>query len=77
MRPWFETLPRKDQRRITAAPLVGYLGLFVLRTLLLAPDDRTMSAMLLFLVWTYYSFYGSGLEPAAATTWSRTCSSRA
>ncbi|MEU7181007.1 MULTISPECIES: hypothetical protein [Streptomyces] len=69
MRPWFEALPRKNHRRITAAPLVGYLALlalFVLCTVLLAPGNRTTAAMLLFLVWTYHSLYGSGLEPASS-----------
>lgn len=69
MRPWFETLPRKDQRRITAVPLYGYLvlvALFVACSLVLAPGDRALASLLLFLMWMYHSLYGSGLEPESS-----------
>ncbi|MCD9879699.1 hypothetical protein [Streptomyces guryensis] len=67
MRPWFEGLPRKEQRRITTVPLFGYLGmvtLFVFCCLWLAPQERGVASMLLFLVWTYHSLYGSAFEPS-------------
>jgi hypothetical protein len=67
MRPWFEGLPRKEQRRITIMPLVAYLALaalFAVCSVLLAPQDRALASMLLFLVWTYHSLYGSGFEPS-------------
>ncbi|MGW0422777.1 hypothetical protein [Streptomyces sp. NPDC003015] len=67
MRPWFEALPRKEQRRITTVPLIGYLilvALFVLCCLLLGPQDRGRASMLLLLVWTCHSLYGSAFEPS-------------
>ncbi|MFH8411071.1 hypothetical protein ACH4FX_40830 [Streptomyces sp. NPDC018019] len=69
LRPMIEELPRKAQQRITAAPLVAYVALtavFVLSVaLLLAPSDRVMATVLLFLVWAYHSLYGSGVEPSS------------
>ncbi|MFF9346652.1 hypothetical protein [Streptomyces sp. NPDC014734] len=69
LRPMIEELPRKSQRRLTAAPLVAYISLTALFVvcvaLLLAPADRAMATMLLFLVWAYHSLYGSGVEPSS------------
>ncbi|MER6604167.1 hypothetical protein ACFWRZ_32060 [Streptomyces rubiginosohelvolus] len=66
--PLVEELPRKSQRRLTAIPLVAYVGItavFVLSvTLLLAPTDRVPATVLLFLVWAHHSLYGSGVEPS-------------
>ncbi|MYU02156.1 MULTISPECIES: hypothetical protein [unclassified Streptomyces] len=66
--PLIEELPRKSQRRLTAIPLVAYVGItavFVLSvTLLLAPTDRVTATVLLFLVWVHHSLYGSGAEPS-------------
>lgn len=69
MRPWFEGLPRKERRRITAVPLIAYIGLgalWVACTLLLAPESRAQAALLLFIVWAYHSLYGSGVEPSSS-----------
>ncbi|MGA4842114.1 hypothetical protein [Streptomyces sp. G45] len=67
-RPWIEGFPRKQQRRITAAPLAWYLGLvslFALCSMSLAPQDRGVAAMFLILVWISHSLYGSGFEPSS------------
>ncbi len=69
MRPWFEQLSRKEQRRITALPLIGYIGLgvlWVVCSLLLAPENRAQAALLLLMVWAYHSLYGSGVEPSSS-----------
>ncbi|MFJ8953495.1 hypothetical protein ACIRO1_25610 [Streptomyces sp. NPDC102381] len=69
MRPWFERLSRKERRRITALPLIGYIGvvaLWVVCCLLLAPEDRASAALLLFAVWAFHSLYGSGAEPSTS-----------
>ncbi|KDR62721.1 hypothetical protein ACH4MU_15570 [Streptomyces albidoflavus] len=66
--PLIEELPRKSQRRLTAIPLVAYIGItavFVLSVaLLLAPTDRVTATALLFLVWAHHSLYDSGVEPS-------------
>ncbi|MCI3929208.1 hypothetical protein [Streptomyces sp. AN091965] len=67
-RPWFEGLARKEQRRITAAPLAWYLALALLFTLCsvsLAPQERGVASMFLILVWISHSLCGSGFEPSS------------
>ncbi|MYX77627.1 hypothetical protein [Streptomyces sp. SID3915] len=69
LRPWFEGLSRKERRRITAVPLIAYIGLgalWVACTLLVAPENRAQAALLLFIVWAYHSLYGSGVEPSSS-----------
>ena len=69
MTPWFETLSRTEQRRITALPMTGYIGLgilFIVCTLLLATSGRGASAALLIAVWIYHSLYGAEMEPSSS-----------
>ncbi|MEU9123527.1 hypothetical protein AB0C96_27265 [Streptomyces sp. NPDC048506] len=67
LRPWFEELPRKKQRRIVAAPIVGYIGmvvLFAVCVMLISPQSRALAAMLLFSAWIFHSLTGTQLEPS-------------
>ncbi|MEV3853042.1 hypothetical protein AB0J38_01805 [Streptomyces sp. NPDC050095] len=69
MRPWFESLSSAEQRRITALPVIGYIGLgslFVLCTMLLAFSARWESSVLLIAVWVVHSVFGATFEPSSA-----------
>ncbi|MFF3554589.1 hypothetical protein ACFYXL_14410 [Streptomyces tsukubensis] len=69
LRPWFASLTDKEQRRITALPMIGYIGLgalFVLCSLLVASSGRWVSAALLIAAWVAHSSYGASFEPSSA-----------
>lgn len=69
LRPWFESLTDKEQRRITALPMVGYVGLgslFVLCSLLVASSGRWVSSALLIAAWVAHSSVGASFEPSSA-----------
>ncbi|MEU6299004.1 hypothetical protein [Streptomyces erythrochromogenes] len=67
--PWFESLTGKEQRRITALPMIGYVGLgslFVLGSLTVASSGRWVSSALLITAWVAHSSYGASFEPSSA-----------
>ncbi|OCC08973.1 hypothetical protein [Streptomyces sp. PTY087I2] len=66
LRPWYDNLPERSQRRFTAAPLIYYVVLVMLfawLALITAPSDRGWAATLLLLVWGLQFVYGTGVEP--------------
>lgn len=67
VKPWYDNLPKRSQRRFTAAPLIYYVVLVMLfawLALISAPSDRGWAAALLILVWCLQFVYGTGVEPS-------------
>ncbi|MGJ5898341.1 hypothetical protein ACSCBZ_41330 [Streptomyces niveiscabiei] len=66
LKPWYDGLPTRSQRRFTTVPLAYYVLLalvFVGLALASAPSDRGWAAALLLLVWCLHFVYGAGIEP--------------
>jgi hypothetical protein len=66
LKPWYDGLPSRSQRRFSSLPLVYYIvlvALFAILAIVTAPADRASAAVMLLLVCGLQFVYGTGIEP--------------